>query len=359
VNYGGIYDGTTGQEVTGITDFKFSTSATVQQQRAYLYYDSTSGDNQYFWDPSVVEVNGSEPSIESLLGFGKGSTQGTNTYFGGSVGIGTASPGYKLDVQGGQINASGGYCINGSNCITSWPSGGGGGVTSVFGRSGAVVAASGDYSVGQITGAAPLASPTFTGTVNAPTFVGNLNASNVTSGQFASGNYSFPASVGIGTTSYGYTLTVNGTGDFTGKLTVSTIDPVYAIGGVNYATYVPAMTGEKEESAGLLTLACAKGGGAPGVCSTTIDFNKLTQGSDVWLFGKATNMPNNLGDLIVMLTPSFDGKVWYKKDVAAGVLTVYGDQAGEVSSRFTAPRFDAAQWPNTAPAGETPNFTVQ
>jgi hypothetical protein len=42
-------------------------------------------------------------------------------------------------------------------------------VTSVFGRTGAVVATSGDYTVGQVTGAAPLASPTFTGTPAAPT----------------------------------------------------------------------------------------------------------------------------------------------------------------------------------------------
>jgi len=39
-------------------------------------------------------------------------------------------------------------------------------VSSVFGRTGNVTAASGDYSVGNITGAAPLASPTFTGTVS-------------------------------------------------------------------------------------------------------------------------------------------------------------------------------------------------
>jgi hypothetical protein len=43
----------------------------------------------------------------------------------GQVGIGTASPGYRLDVQGGQVNSSGGYCINGSNCITAWPTGSG------------------------------------------------------------------------------------------------------------------------------------------------------------------------------------------------------------------------------------------
>jgi len=56
---------------------------------------------------------------------------------------------------------------------TGWASlGGTSPVSSVFGRTGAVTAASGDYSVGSITGAAPLASPTFTGTVTAPQFVG-------------------------------------------------------------------------------------------------------------------------------------------------------------------------------------------
>ena len=50
------------------------------------------------------------------------------------------------------------------------PSGGGGGgaVSSVFGRTGAVSAASGDYSVSQVAGAAPLASPTFSGVMTHP-----------------------------------------------------------------------------------------------------------------------------------------------------------------------------------------------
>lgn len=44
-------------------------------------------------------------------------------------------------------------------------------VDSVFTRTGAVVAVTGDYTVAQVTGAAPLASPTFTGTVTVPAAV--------------------------------------------------------------------------------------------------------------------------------------------------------------------------------------------
>src|ERR1700680_4147623 len=79
--------------------------------------------------------------------------------------------------------ASGVIASTGSPCGT----GGGGGVNSVFGRSAAIVAASGDYTVSQVTGAAPLASPTFTGTPIVPgyattgtTINGHTLSSNVT-----------------------------------------------------------------------------------------------------------------------------------------------------------------------------------
>src|ERR1700722_18691906 len=51
---------------------------------------------------------------------------------------------------------------------TAYSGGGGGAVTSVFGRTGAVTANSGDYTVSQVTGAAPLASPALTGSPTAP-----------------------------------------------------------------------------------------------------------------------------------------------------------------------------------------------
>jgi len=59
-----------------------------------------------------------------------------------------------------------------------------GAVTSVFGRTGTVIAQTGDYSVSQITGAAPLASPTFTGVPAAPTATFGTNTTQLATTAF-------------------------------------------------------------------------------------------------------------------------------------------------------------------------------
>jgi len=67
----------------------------------------------YSWDEDgVVQISGLSTD-----------TTGRMTVI-GNVGIGTTNPSYKLDVQDGQINASGGLCIAGV-CQTTWPAGGG------------------------------------------------------------------------------------------------------------------------------------------------------------------------------------------------------------------------------------------
>jgi len=56
-----------------------------------------------------------------------------------------------------------------SDVLLNDPAGGAGTVNSVFGRAGTIIAQTGDYNVGQVTGAAPLVSPALTGTPTAPT----------------------------------------------------------------------------------------------------------------------------------------------------------------------------------------------
>ncbi len=68
--------------------------------------------------------------------------------------------------------------------------GGGTAVISIFGRSGTVVAVSGDYTVSQVTGAAPLASPTFTGTPAAPTAAPGTNTTQLATTAFVLANAS-------------------------------------------------------------------------------------------------------------------------------------------------------------------------
>jgi len=76
----------------------------------------------------------------------------------------TAPSVFTLLTGGGTF--SGFYtCVGGVEVAVS---GGNGAVSSVFGRTGGVTAQTGDYTVAQITGAAPLASPTFTGTPVVP-----------------------------------------------------------------------------------------------------------------------------------------------------------------------------------------------
>ena len=77
-----------------------------------------------------------------------------------------------------------------------------------------------------------------------------------------------------------------------------------------------------------------------------INFDTLEKNSDLWLFYQITDLGNKFENLVVLLTPSFDGQVFYTKDVEKNTLTISGTQAGEISMRLTAHRYDHTKWPN-------------
>jgi hypothetical protein len=263
----------------------------------------------------IIRSTNNLPLFIGAPNAGQALTISANT---GNVGIGTTTPGQKLDVVGGYIRSNTGFCI-GSSCINSWPSGGG------------------------ISGS------------------GTTNYITKWTGSSSLGNsiiYDNGTNVGIGTTTPGYKLDVRGkiyandgvnnSADIIAeKIDVSTTDPVFTIGGVRYSTYYSGMTGVKEETTGVITLEKRVGD-----YEYVIDFNKVEQGSDLWLFAKVTNLENEgLNNMTVLLSPNFEGRVWYEKKSKENKIIIYGkpnnlSESLEVSYRLTAPRFDYRDWTN-------------
>ena len=151
-----------------------------------------------------------------------------------------------------------------------------------------------------------------------------------------------------GTTGLGVaTSTFQGDLTITGKLDVSTIDPVYTIEDTKYATYGHSTIGIKEEV--LANVMLDEYDESTGKYVSSVAFSDVEEGSDLWLFYQITSFGKEWSDLVVSLTPSFDGNVFYEKNVATNTLTIMSDKRGEVSMRLVADRYDAAVWPNLRP----------
>ncbi|WP_350291581.1 hypothetical protein [uncultured Croceitalea sp.] len=109
---GGIYDGDTGVKVLNANlDFKFSTAAARLLHRTYLFYNTNTDNRQFFWGPTIYEVNNLEPTIQELIdGPNNNNNSGTSVWtengdtasYDGFVAVGTTSvpAGYQLAVEG-------------------------------------------------------------------------------------------------------------------------------------------------------------------------------------------------------------------------------------------------------------------
>lgn len=255
-------------------------------------------------------------------------------YTGGNVGIGTASPGHRLESYISSetpgtdstypffANVGGYGVILGYNSTVGYAEIAG--VQSGIAWKGLLI-----NPYGGNVGIGSAAAPAYTLDVN---------------GTFhASGNWSLPGAAQSSLNLNNYNISgVN-------KLSVTTIDPVYNIGGVKYATYGP-------ESIGIAVTSDGKG--ALNKISDTqyskpdyqyvIDFGNAIKGSDLWLFWQTINEGQGMKNITLTLTPEGGfAELWYDLIPAAKEIIVHGDRLAAFSYHLSAPRFDSNKWGNT------------
>ncbi|MEP1490170.1 MAG: fibronectin type III domain-containing protein [Algibacter sp.] len=64
---GGVYNGSTGVKMLDCTDYKFQSTATQIEQTIWLEANYNALDRQFYYGPTMYEVDGSEPSIQDLI----------------------------------------------------------------------------------------------------------------------------------------------------------------------------------------------------------------------------------------------------------------------------------------------------
>jgi len=158
-----------------------------------------------------------------------------------------------------------GYVTNPSAGVYTWNfgfqggtggGGGGGGVSSFNTRTGAVVAASGDYNVSEVTGAAPLESPEFTGVPAAPTATAGTSTTQVATTAFVQTSVADAGYAPIATPTFQGNVVVS-TGGLSADSNVSTkgnLEMTVAGGKLNIATGSNASAGVATLSGGSLTV---------------------------------------------------------------------------------------------------------
>ena len=138
------------------------------------------------------------------------------------------------------------------------------------------------------------------------------------------------------------------------KITAATVDPLYRINGINYSTFAPSVVGGvKEEYTGRLEIAKKN---TNDEYEAIIDFSKQVKGSDLWVFRRVVDYgPENI-EVLISPQGSF-ANTYYK--IEGEKIIIRADRPVNVSYRLTAKRHDWRNWPTKAiDQEETPSFVI-
>jgi hypothetical protein len=242
----------------------------------------------------------------------------------GNVGIGTATPGMKLEVAGNfnasSVNATDYLIVNNTLYVNNTKVGIGTGSTNP-----GIEAL---HVRGNVTIDGHL---NITGNISSP---GNLKI-------YSYENKDIIIDAGSGEVVFG---------DGTAKIDAGTIDPLFNIGGKTYATYVPSIIGVKEEITGMA--ATMQQGDE---FKFIIDFNKEENGSDLWVWGNIIDFSKENIDVIATPYGDFANIYYYIED---NKIIFVSDKEVEFSYRLTGKRFDHEEWETAVPEKDGRGFKV-
>jgi len=140
------------------------------------------------------------------------------------------------------------------------------------------------------------------------------------------------------------------------KLNVNTIDPLYSINGNKYSTYVASIVGRlREEYIGRLNIT-ERLKDVAGVYEGVIDFDKEEEGSDLWVWREVVDFQPNNVDVLVTPYGGF-AQVYYIID--GNKIRFRSDRPAEVSYRLVGHRFDWREWPTFSTDQSQPGYFVK
>ena len=145
--------------------------------------------------------------------------------------------------------------------------------------------------------------------------------------------------------SIGGNITMSGAGSniSVNKLTVNTVDPLYNIQGINYASFAASIVGGvKEECLGRIKIDQPI---TDKEYEKIIDFNQVKAGSDLWVWRRVVDF--NSDNVQVLITP-YGGFANVYYEIKDNRLIFRADRPVEISYRLVGNRFDWKQWPTKA-----------
>ena len=126
------------------------------------------------------------------------------------------------------------------------------------------------------------------------------------------------------------------------KLTVTTIDPLYDIGGVKYSTYASTIVGSvKEEYVGKGEINyCVNN-----YCFWRLNFAQQQPGSDLWVWRQIVDFQP---DKIDVLMTAYGQPASLSYEIDGNQIIFYADRPTKFSYRLVGARFDWRKWPTLA-----------